>query len=248
MPRIRTLAQAGKAIDRLGFCLLFPNKGVLLPSLIEEATDRKLRSYNPRTDWSDDFLRVWKWKDELPRKRLAWYGKYFRGRGLFLSPQLLACFYCLEGNHPSRNDGGAYERLYRAGRITADARTVAAELQESGPRGTLELRYSLGWGSKRGNLRFKRAMAELQARLMVTHFGAQAETRAWQSAVYQLTPRAFPKAVRTAAKLSPEEARRHIAGQYRKHYPKVSPPQLARLFRWPREEAQAALAGSVAVR
>ncbi len=70
---IRTLAQAARYIERVGFCLLFPSKKLPLPSLIEASKGRALRNYKPCADWSDDFVRLWKWKDELPRKRLAYY-------------------------------------------------------------------------------------------------------------------------------------------------------------------------------
>ena len=235
---IRTIAQAARYIDRVGFCLLFPSKKLPLPSLIEASKGRALRNYKPCADWSDDFVRLWRWKDELPRKRLAYYGKYFRGRGVFLSLEFLAYFYCLEGNHGTRDE---YERLYRAGKITADAHAVCAALAKRGPQATLELRYGLGWEAKRGNRRFKRALLELQQRLLIVHWGTKAETRAWESAVYQLTARAFPKAMRTAANLSPDVARQRIAAQYRKHRAHAKPQEVARLFGWSRAEAQAAL-------
>ncbi len=155
-----------------------------------------------------------------------------------LSLEFLACFYCLEGNHGTRDD---YERLYREGKITADAHAVCAALAKRGPQATLELRYGLGWESKRGNRRFKRALLELQQRLLIVHWGTKAETRAWESAVYQLTARAFPKAMRAAAKLSPDVARQRIAAQYRKHRAHAKPQEIARLFGWSRAEAQAAL-------
>ncbi len=238
---IRTIAQAARYIDRVGFCLLFPSKKLPLPSLIEASKGRALRNYKPCADWSDDFVRLWRWKDELPRKRLAYYGKYFRGRGVFLSLEFLAYFYCLEGNPARLGAGDAFERLYRAGKITADAHAVCAALAKRGPQATLELRYGLGWESKRGNRRFKRALLELQQRLLIVHWGTKAETRAWESAVYQLTARAFPKAVRAAAKLSPDVARQRIAAQYRKHRAHAKPQEVARLFGWTRAEAQAAL-------
>ncbi len=240
---IRTIAQAARYIDRVGFCLLFPSKKLPLPSLIEASKGRALRNYKPCADWSGDFVRLWRWKDELPRKRLAYYGKYFRGRGVFLSLEFLAYFYCLEGNPARLGAGDAFERLYREGKITADAHAVCAALAKRGPQATLELRYGLGWESKRGNRRFKRALLELQQRLLIVHWGTKAETRAWESAVYQLTARAFPKAVRAAAKLSPEEARHRVAAQYRKLVPSTTPKEVTRLFGWSRAEAEEALGG-----
>lgn len=234
---IRTIAQAARYIDRVGFCLLFPIKGLRLPSLWG-ALKGKSQGFCLVAAWDKDAERLWAWKDELPRKQLAYYGKYFRGKGSLLSLEFLPSFYCLEGNHGTRNE---YERLYREGKITVDAHAVCAALSKRGPQATLELRYGLGWESKRGNRRFKRALLELQQHLLIVHWGTKAETRAWESAVYQLTARAFPKAMRAAAKLSPDVERQRIAAQYRKLVPSTTPKEAARLFAWSRAEAQAAL-------
>lgn len=264
---VRTIQQAARYIDQVGFCLLFPSKGLRLPSLftlMKEgwAAVKGSRSFGTPRDfdlvasWDKDTERLWEWKDELPRRRLAYYGKYFRGKGSLISLAFLPCFYRLEGNygstlahHPARPersrrerqsrdgvadepDSGEYETLYREGRITADACALCQELFARGPQATLELRYALGWTTKAGNRRFQRALAELQRRLLIVHWGVAAETRAWESVVYQLTSRAFPRAMKAAAKLSPDEARQRIAAQYRKLNPAATAADFKRLFGW----------------
>lgn len=236
---IRTMAQAGRAVERFGFCLLFPIKGMRLPSLWAAVKGKSPRRFDLVAEWDRDTERLWGWKDELPRRRLAYYGKYFRGRGSLISPEFLPCFYRLAGNHGAQDE---HEPLYRQGKITADAHAVCSALAHDGPQAALELRYALGWESKRANRRFKRALLELQQRLLIVHWGTKPETRAWESAVYQLTRRAFPQAVRSATKLSLAEARRRIALQYRRFFPGATPQEVARLFRWTRREAEAALA------
>jgi hypothetical protein len=62
-PPIRTIQRAAGFIDDLGFALLFPAKGVALPSLYEAATDLPPGDI----EWGPDPERVWGWKDELPR-------------------------------------------------------------------------------------------------------------------------------------------------------------------------------------
>ena len=44
-----------------------------------------------------DEQRVWSWKDELPRRGLAWYGNFVASRGSFLSPSLLRWLYPAHG-------------------------------------------------------------------------------------------------------------------------------------------------------
>ena len=240
---VRTIHQAAKYIDRVGFCLLFPIKGLRLPSLWAAVKGRNPRQFNLIAEWDDDAMKLWEWKDELPRRRLAYSGRYFRGKKSLLSLQFLPCFYRLAGNYGSLDE---YERLYREGKITAHARAVCHELLNHGPLATLELRYGLGWSDQRGNQRFKRAIAELQCRLLVTHWGAKAETNAWESVVYELTPRAFPRAMRAAMKFTPEEARHRVAEQYRKLVPHSTPKDAARLFGWPALPALSEVEGSPA--
>ncbi len=232
--RVRTIAQAAAFIDRVGFCLLFPSKGLRLPSLWAAVKGRprpgfELKARKILAVWDADAERLWRWKDELPRRRLAYSGRYFRGRKALLSLAFLPCFYRLENNYGTADE---YEQLYREGRLSADAHAVAARLYKHGPQAALELRYALGWSDQRGNRRFKRALGELQQRLLIVHWGTKAETAAWESVVYELTPRAFPRAARASLKLAPEEARRRIAVQYRRLNPAATPADFRRLFGW----------------
>jgi hypothetical protein len=248
---IETISQAAKYIDRVGFCLLFPIKGVRLPSLWAAVKGKPPKNFNLVAAWDSDTERLWEWKDQLPRRRLCWFGRFFRGKQSLLSLRFLPCFYRLAGSygstfahHPERQsrDGRAdeYEQLYREGKITADARAVCERLHKHGPQAALELRYALGWVSKPQNRRFQRALQELQRRLLIVHWGAKPETHAWESVVYELTLRAFPKAVRAATRLALEEARRRIAAQYRRLVPSATPAEAARLFAWHRRDAEAA--------
>jgi hypothetical protein len=226
---IKTFRQASKYIDHVGFCLLFPIKGLPLPSLWTAVKGHVPRIFSLVGTWDEDAERLWGWKDEFPRRRRAYYGKYFRGKASLISLAFLPCFYRLEGNLGATDE---YEQLYRQGRITADARTVCQALFQHGPQAALELRYALGWTSKRGNRRFKRALEQLQRRLLIVRWGTKAETRAWESAVYQLTARAFPRVVKEAAKLTVDEARRRVAEQYRRLNPAATTRDLLRLFGW----------------
>ena len=86
--------------------------------------------------------------------------------------------------------------------------TIAASsgkrLEEHGPLATLELRNACKMDTKSGNIRFKRAILELQCMLIVVHFGTEQETNAWASGRYELTCRAFPKQTAAAKNISSE--------------------------------------------
>src|SRR6266540_3814451 len=88
---VRSIERAAAFVDDVGFALLFPSRGVELPSLLEATSDRTIGQLG--VDWGPDTERVWWWKDELPRRGLAWYGRFLRGRPSLLSRELLADLY-----------------------------------------------------------------------------------------------------------------------------------------------------------
>jgi len=229
--RVLTLGDAVKYIDATGFCLLLPVRNVALPSLYYAVTRR-----NPHEKmvWDKYSQMVWRWKDELPRRKRALYAKYFRGRGTFISLEMLPYFLAMREAAAAPDD---YERFYAEGRIRDDARLIWQALAKHGPLATLELRNACGMDAKAGNVRFKRAILDLQCLLAVAHFGAEQETAAWASGRYELTCRAFPKETRAARRISPEQARAAVAAKYLGSYREAMPAQVARLMGWSKDEA-----------
>jgi hypothetical protein len=229
--RVLTLAEAVRFIDATGYCMLFPVNGVPLPSLYYSVTRRGLHG---KWKWDKYSSMVWRWKDELPHRRRAFYAKYFRGRGTIISLQLLPHFLAMREAAVTRGDSA---RFYSAGRIRDDARIIWEALEEHGPLATLELRNACKMDTKAGNIRFKRAILDLQRMLIVVHFGSEQETNAWASGRYELTSRVFPKQTAAARHISTADARNKLAANFREWHPNSSPMQLARLFGWTKVEA-----------
>ena len=73
------------------------------------------------------------WKDELPRRGLAWYGEFVRGKKSFLSPALLRDLYPRSGRPDDIEEGTFGPDAYRIARI----------LLTSGPQPTAALREAL---------------------------------------------------------------------------------------------------------
>jgi hypothetical protein len=234
--RVLAFAEAVKYIDAAGYCMLFPVTNVPLPSLYYAVARR-----NPHEKmiWDKYSMMVWRWKDELPRRRRAYYAKYFRGRGTLISLRQLPNFLAVQDAPTSPGD---HDRFYSDGRIGADARVIWEALDEHGPLATLELRHACKMDSKAGNVRFKRAILELQRQLIAVHFGAEQETAAWASGRYELTSRAFPDRTAAARQIAPQRARIELARKFLEWHTDSSPAQLARLFGWPKSEAAAAMA------
>src|ERR1700728_757837 len=240
--RIATLADVRKYIETLGFCVLFPVKNVALPSLYWPVTRR-----GPDDDFVFDkyFEQIWRWKDELPRRRYAIYAKYFRTRGTFISLEYLPYFLAMRETAVDPTD---HARLYVEGRIREDARVIWEALAEHGPLATLELRHLCHLETKGGNVRFKRAMLDLQSLLVVGHFGKEQETGAWESSRFELTCRAFPTETMAARAIEPATARAELAAKYRQWRPAAPPVQLSRLFGWSKDETAAAIGAAEAAK
>jgi hypothetical protein len=236
--RVVTPAEAAKYIDAAGFCMLFPVTNVPLPSLYGAVTRR---DPNDGVFFDKYFEMIWRWKDELPRRRHAFYAKYFRGRGTFISRQQLPYFLAMRDTAAASGD---HYRFYREGRIRDDVRVIWQALEEYGPLATLELRHACKMETTAGNARFKRAMLDLQCLLLVSHFGVEQETGAWASGRYELTCRAFPEEIAAAANIAPEDARERVAAKFLEHHPGAPPAQLARLCGWTKDEALAAYDGA----
>ncbi|HMD31620.1 MAG TPA: hypothetical protein VKG84_06905 [Candidatus Acidoferrales bacterium] len=230
--RVVTAADAVRFIDAAGYCLLFPVQGLPLPSLYYACARREC------TTWDQYCLRIWKWKDEFGRQRRAFYTKYFKGRGTFISLKLLPHFLAGEG---SAFGPGDFDRAYAAGRITADARTIWAALAGHGPMATLELRHACRFETTAGNRRFKKGMLQLSRLLLVVHSGAEQETGAWASSRFELTARAFPAAAASARQIEPAAARRVLAAKYMEWHPQADARTIARLFGWSKAEAADAM-------
>lgn len=177
--KVASIGRAAAFVDDVGFALLFPNKGVALPSLYDVASDRPL--FSPGGDWGPDADRVWGWKDELPRRGLAWYGRFVRGRPSLLAPSLLTDLYPRAGRADDFIDADLSPSAHRISRI----------LLRSGPQSTGALREALDVEGKKANDAFSRTIAELGRELVVTHFGVEDEGAGWPVPVLELTARAF---------------------------------------------------------
>jgi uncharacterized protein YcaQ len=233
--RVRTIGEAARFIDGAGFCTLFPVAKVPLPSLYTAVSGR-----DPSAGlvFDEHFEAIWRWKDELPRRRRAFAAKYFRGRSTFISRKFLPYFLAMR---ESARAPGDHQRFYDRGRIRDDARLIWKTLEELGPLATLELRHACNLETTAGNMRFKRAIVDLQCLLVVVHFGTEQETGAWASGRYELTCRAFPDETAQARDISVEEARRTLARQFLELRPGARETELASLFGWPRPVARSIL-------
>lgn len=222
--KIGSRDRAARFVDDVGFALLFPKSGVQLPSLWEAASDRP---FSETVEWGSDIERVWRWKDELPREGLAWYGEFVRGRKSFLSPTLLADLYPRSGG-PADFDEQP---------LSPEARRIARMLLRSGPQSTAALREAFDIDGVRGRERLSRAIGELGRALVLTHFGTEEEGTGWASAVLELTTRVFP----IPRRRDREAARLRAARRFLDTMIEARPFELGNAFLWGAEASRKAL-------
>jgi hypothetical protein len=200
---------------------------VALPSLYEAASGQP----TPFSEmaWGPDEQRVWGWKDELPRKRVAWSGRLLRGgRVSFLAPELLADCYPRAGEPDD----------FHQAPLGEEARRIAETLLASGPLPTAVLRQAVGLEGRRGSARFSAAVVQLGRALVCTSFGTEEVGSGWPSVVLELTARAFDLGGR-----DPHEAGRRlrVARRFLDTMLVASDRELASAFGWPPATARAAL-------
>jgi hypothetical protein len=222
---VGTIARAGAFIDDVGFAFLFPSHSVAMPSLWAAASDRSVGE--SAQEWGPEIQRVWGWKDELPLRGMAWYGRFVRGKPSFLSKEMLVDLYPRSGRP---DDFGQSD-------LGTDAARIARVLLRSGPLPTAVLRQAVNLEGKQGSARFSSALTELGRALVVTHFGTEQENSGWASAVLELTARAFDIPRRRDV----EAARRKAVARYLRTMVWSRPIELALAFGWRPDEARAAL-------
>lgn len=227
-PKIARITRAAAFVEDVGFAVLFPKRGVPMPSLWVAASARMRDDDADGFDWDEDAERIWAWKDELPLRGLAWYGPFIRSRKSFVSPALLADLYPRAG---AADD-------YRLTALSPDARRVADIILASGPTSAAALREATSLIGTKGNAAFTRAITELGRALVVTHFGVEEQGAGWPSSVFELTARAFD--------VRPTNDRVDAARTFLRTMIETRAVDLARAFNWDAPSAREALGELIA--
>src|SRR5437868_6017617 len=109
--RARTLEQAAAWVDDVGVALLFPNGDYVLPSLWEAVAGHSEVHWAVRDDegayvsFTPEMQKVWTWKDELPKGKLACVGLHVARTSSLVAPRLVASVYALTEEARGTLDG-----------------------------------------------------------------------------------------------------------------------------------------------
>jgi hypothetical protein len=224
---LRDEHEALSFVEDIGFCLLFPARGMELPSLWE-AINGSSRALPEHHD--DRALGLaWEWKDSLPARRLIYYGKLLRRKPTLVALDMLPYFYALSENCGDPDD---YLEHYRDGKLSEDGKRVYEAILEHGPLPTSRLRVLAGLPAKVAAARFDRAISELQGGLYIVKSGIS-DANAWKYCyVYDLLSRRFPEAIALARHISGKQARLAVASRYLRSVIAAPTKDMARLFGW----------------
>jgi hypothetical protein len=233
---IASLESAAKYVDRVGIVVAWGKADLVLPSLwqgiSEPGADWAVRDESGKaTEFTPEFRRLWRWKDELPERRLACAGKHFGDAALLIAPRLLADAYALTGREGTAEDFRDDPELEALDCEVADA------VLENGPLVAPEIRRVLGTSDRKA---VERAIKRLHRRFVLTNAGATEQAQGWSAIRQDLFVRRWKGWLRRR----PEEgrARQALALAVLQAAGELSAADLAAALKWPRKQAASVLA------
>jgi hypothetical protein len=238
--RLQRAEDAARFVDEVGFCLLFPARGIELPSLWEAVNgcERPL----PRRHHDRALSLTWDWKDSLPTRGRVYYGKLLKQKPTFVSLAMFPYFYALSGNYGELED---YLGEYADGKMSEEAKRIYEVLLTQGASTTGVLRREAGLYGKMLASRFDRAIAELQASLKIIKTGISNANRWKYCYVYDVLIRRLPAEVERAKQIRGREAMRVIVEKLLETVVVATPSRIAWLFGWDSAVTQRLIDGLV---
>jgi hypothetical protein len=243
---IRSLEDASAFVDQVGIAVAWGKADLVLPSLWRGIAgpdaDWAIRDETGKAiEFSPEFRRLWRWKDELPERRLACAGKHFGGAALLIAPRLLAAAYALTGRSGTVDD-------FRDDELETLEREVAEVVLDNDPLTGPEIRRLLGTTDRKA---VDRAVARLQRRFVLTNAGAAEQSQGWRAIRQDLFTRRWRKSLRRLP--AEDEARRELAVAVAAATEEVSAADVAGALGWRRKQAESVLtelssAGELTVR
>jgi hypothetical protein len=204
---IRTLAAAGKWIDRVGLTLLFPRPDVVLPSLWEQVSGLQ------EVDWNAEPINfLWWAKDALPDEGRACVGKHLARVASCIAPRLVPVLAAANGE-PADDDDPIVDAIRNLGPLTR-------------PR----LREVTGLTKKDVD----RSIVSLHHRLVLTNAHLVDEGSTWGSLAHDLLARKWKVPKRLPAR---DTARRELASLVLERTGELTAADLSGVFGWRRKES-----------
>ncbi|MGH7932400.1 MAG: AlkZ-related protein [Candidatus Binataceae bacterium] len=206
LPSRRVTSERGalQFIEDTGFCAAF-TAGLGVPCLREAIEGRREPGLPEHIQHDPAIIMTWNLKDNLPARKLVYYGKVIGGRPGFIALGMLPAFLKL------RVTPGGYRRLYERGLLSHCAKLVMDALVRRGAAETKALKLTSGYAQPKHRTQFDRAMKELQEKFLALKVDERHDpfTYVWDTVDHQ-----WPAALREARALSPREAAYRIVRRY----------------------------------
>jgi hypothetical protein len=233
--RTRSLADAAAFVDRVGIAVAWGKADLVLPSLWRGIAgpdaDWAIRDETGKAlEFSPEFQRLWRWKDELPERRLACAGRHFSSAALLIAPRLLGAAYALTGRSGKGDD-------FRDAEFESLEREVAEVVLDNDPLTGPEIRRLLGTTDRKA---VERAIGRLQRRLVLTNAGAAEQTQGWRAIRQDVFARRWQKSLRRLP--TEDEARCDLALAVLAGTDEASVADVAAALGWRRKQAEEVLA------
>jgi hypothetical protein len=232
--RVRSLGAAAAWVDEAGLAVVYSSADLVLPSLWEAVggpgADWAIRDEQGKAlDFAPEFSKLWRWKDELPERRLACSGRHLgRDAASLVSKRLLAPLYALTGRPGKPED-------FRGADLDPLELEVAEAILENGPCSGPEVRRLVA-GEKR---KVDAAIRRLHRALVLTNAGVVEQEAGWPAIRNDLFARRWRSQLGRLP--SAEKARRTLAQETLRTAGEISAADLAGVLRWRRGEATSTL-------
>ena len=226
--RVRNAEELVTMVDAFGFCFAFTLRtgDAPIPACFDHLSTS---SEDRKWGW------MWDWKDDLPEKKRLYYGKLLVRKPTFVSMKMLPTFYAVFGRAGEADD---HLDDVRAGRLSDIARRIIDYLAQRGETQTKRMRADLGITSQEGKSDYANAVEELQRLMYVARVKAVGEGRVDYNYTYDLFVRRYPEIVRSAERISSNDAMTTLLRRLLELAGGVSAKQVKRLFDWDDEQTE----------
>jgi hypothetical protein len=235
---VKTIRGAAAWVDRVGLAALFPGADLVLPSLWQAVSGRLELEWAKRAEdgsflsFTPEMDKVWRWKDELPERRLVCAGKHLGRWSALVAPRLLAPLYALTGRAGTPHD-------FRDAELGGLDRELAVAVLAEGPATAPELRALVGADKRPVDA----AVLRLQRTLVLTNARLVEQEQGWGAIAVDLVARRWREHVHALP--SPDEARRTLGRTVLTSSGELSAADLGGALGWRLKPARELLDGLV---
>ena len=227
LPQLRVCGEksALQFVREVGFCFTLSDFDLPVASLYVAVCGRRHPRRPKHTHHDPEIGLTWNLKDDLPAKRLTYYGKLIKGKPTLVSLELLPAFCAMIRDGKGSGD---YILDYRHGRMSRPAVAILEAIHTAGPLVTPELRAAVGMGKPNRTADFERAMAELQRGLWIVKVEEIYDPDFYYR--WDLLDNWLPAPVRAALELPRDQAAKRLVTAYLRGAAASQPRFLASLF------------------